>query len=110
MILKYFKILEDHDSTNHALTEIEEKVLRLLAAVISVIKSKKIAMLLHDAFLITSISTMSLILFRSVQTCFSLSASNLLTSIFKVFKLVGGVVNLSISNLSGYERVATTRV
>ena len=56
--------------------------------------------MLYTSFLTTSFFTISLNLLESTEIVFTLSTPNLTTLLFKLFKLVGRFLILSLSNLS----------
>ena len=56
--------------------------------------------MLYTSFLTTSFFTISLNLLESTEIVITLSTPNLTTLLFKLFKLVGRFLILSLSNLS----------
>ena len=56
--------------------------------------------MLYTSFLTTSFFTISLNLLESTEIVITLSTPNLTTLLFKLFKLVGKFLILSLSNLS----------
>ena len=56
--------------------------------------------MLYPSFLTTSFFTISLNLLESTEIVITLSTPNLTTLLFKLFKLVGRFLILSLSNLS----------
>ena len=60
--------------------------------------------MLNFVFLTVSLSTTSLIFFKSAGTVFSLPTSKSFTFVFKLFKLVGPLVSLIMSNLLSLAR------
>ena len=56
--------------------------------------------MLYTSFLTTSFFTISLNLLESTEIVITLSTPNLTTLLFKLFKLVGRFLVLSLSNLS----------